>query len=467
MNLDSDIASRRELQTWDRSALERYQLERLNRLLDRVLRDNAFYRERYGADRLQLSSLAELSRLPFMSKSDWINTDSTGIAKHHSYGIDQYRRYHRTSGTRGRPMVIMDTESDWQWWVATWQYVLDACQITQRDRVLMAFSFGPFIGFWSAHDACLSRECMVIPSGGMSTMARIELIESSRPTVLFSTPSYALHLGQAAEKHGKSLRDSSIRCVFVAGEPGGSVPSIRSSIESMYGAEVMDHVGATEIGPWGFGSSDGHFMHVIESEFIAEYLPVDLSSAQRDSLRGLIPSHGAIPVDAVSQVSELVLTSLGRVGAPVLRYRTGDLVCPITPPSRNSAVRSTSVNRLGDDNIEGGAADTLAESCFVRLAGGVLGRADDMIVVRGVNVFPSSVEAIVREFPEVGEYRLVLLRSGALDELRLEVEDGMHDPTRIAERLLLQLQLRVDVVDVPEGTLPKSEGKSRRVVDRR
>ena len=444
MNPDSDTTLRCELQSLDRGRLERYQLERLNSLLEIVLRDNAFYRERFGTDQLQLSSLAELSRLPLMSKSDWVSTDTTGIAKHHSYGMDQYRRYHRTSGTRGRPMVIMDTCSDWQWWVSTWQYVLDACQITHRDRVLMAFSFGPFIGFWSAHDACLNRQCMVIPSGGMSTMARIELIESSRPTVLFSTPSYAIHLGQAAEKHGKNLRDSSIRCVFVAGEPGGSVPSIRSSIEAMYGAEVMDHVGATEIGPWGFGSSDGRFMHVIESEFIAEYLPVDLTSSQRDALRGLVPTHESIPVDAVNQVSELVLTSLGRVGAPVLRYRTGDLVCPI-------------VGRSGES----------PESCFVRLAGGVLGRSDDMIVVRGVNVFPSSVEALVREFPEVGEYRLTLFKNGALDELRLEVEDERHDPDRIAQRLLMQLQLRLDVVDVPDGTLPKSEGKSRRVVDRR
>lgn len=479
MNPDSYITLRRELQTWDRATLERFQLDRLNQLLDTVLRDNAFYRKYYGTDRLQLSSLAELSRLPLMSKSDWINNDPTGIAKHHSYGIDQYRRYHRTSGTRGHPMVIMDTDSDWQWWVSTWQYVLDACQITRHDRVLMAFSFGPFIGFWSAHDACLNRQCMVIPSGGMSTMARLELIESSRPTVLFSTPSYALHLGQAAEKHGMSLRDSSIRCVFVAGEPGGSVPSIRSSIEAMYGAEVMDHVGATEIGPWGFGSSDGRFMHVIESEFIAEYLPVDLSNAQRDSLRGLIPNHASIPVDIVSNVSELVLTSLGRVGAPVLRYRTGDLVCPIIDRSgadRSGADRS-GADRSGADRLTvvartGGSAEVAsagpsAESSFVRLAGGVLGRADDMIVVRGVNVFPSSVEAILREFPEVGEYRLILLRNGALDELRLEVEDGKHEPTRIAQRLLLQLQLRVDVVDVPEGTLSKSEGKSRRMVDRR
>jgi len=163
MNPDSDTTLRRELQTWDRATLERFQLDRVNQLLETVLRDNAFYREHYRTDRLQLSSLAELSRLPMMSKADWLNNDPTGIAKHHSYGIDQYRRYHRTSGTRGRPMVIMDTESDWQWWVSTWQYVLDACQITRHDRVLMAFSFGPFIGFWSAHDACLNRQCMVIP----------------------------------------------------------------------------------------------------------------------------------------------------------------------------------------------------------------------------------------------------------------------------------------------------------------
>ena len=174
-------------------------------------------------------------------------------------------------------------------------------------------------------------------------------------------------------------------------------------------------------------------------------------------------------MDAASHVSELVLTSLGRVGAPVLRYRTGDLVCPIIDRSgadRSGADRLTGVARTGD-SAKVASAGPNAESCFVRLAGGVLGRADDMIVVRGVNVFPSSVEAILREFPEVGEYRLILLRNGALDELRLEVEDGKHDPTRIAQRLLLQLQLRVDVVDIPEGTLPKSEGKSRRMVDRR
>lgn len=440
---------RQAVQAWDRSQLQAYQLQRLNALLARVLPENAFYRERYGRERIVLHSLEALSELPCMSKSDWIGAEPSGIAAHHTYPQAVYSRYHRTSGTRGRPMVLLDTEHDWEWWIATWQYVLDACDITAADRVLMAFSFGPFIGFWSAHDACLHRRCMVIPSGGMSTAARIDLIHASQPTVLFSTPSYAIHLGQEAERRGKSLRDSSVRCVFVAGEPGGSVPSVRATIEALYGARVMDHAGATEIGPWGFSDTAGESLHVIESEFIAEYLPVGADP----SLASLQPMAGDAPrsphIDA-APLMELVLTSLGRTGAPVLRYRTGDLV----RPKWHDAAFSSPGKANGHSN-------------FVRLLGGVVGRVDDMLVVRGVNVFPSSIDAIVREFPSVGEYRLTVQKQGALDELRLEVEDREHSPDRIAERLLLMLQLRVEVVDVPAGTLPTSEGKSRRVLDRR
>jgi phenylacetate-CoA ligase len=422
-----DGRARAESQQWSRDRLEQYQWQRLNTLLKTVHRDNAFYRQRYGDLPTQLRSLSELSQLPLISKSDWINDAPSGIALHHSYPRERYRRYHRTSGTRGRPMVILDTQEDWDWWVATWQYVLDACDIHPSDRVMMAFSFGPFIGFWSAHDACLQRQCMVIPTGGMPTAARIDLIRTAEPTVLFCTPSYAIHLGREAESRGMKLVDSSIRCVFVAGEPGGSVPTVRATIESLFGARVMDHAGATEIGPWGYGSRDGHSLRVIETEFVAEFLPTE----RRESLG-----------DDANPCFELVLTSLGRFGAPVIRYRTGDLVRPrVDPPG--------------------------GESNFVRLEGGIVGRADDMFVVRGVNVFPSSIDSLVREFPEVGEYRLTLNRVGALDELLLEVEDRWHDPKRIAERLLNHLQLRVDVVDVPEGSLPKPEGKSRRIVDRR
>ncbi len=324
-------------------------------------------------------------------------------------------------------MVILDTADDWQWWIATWQYVLDACGIQPGDRIMMAFSFGPFIGFWSAHDACLQRQCMVIPCGGMSTAARIDLIQSAKPTVLFSTPSYAMHMAEDAADRHIDLRKSSIRQVFVAGEPGGSVPAIRSKIESAFGARVMDHAGATEVGPWGFGSKDGQALHVIESEFIAEFLPCKQE-----------PN--------VDQTwFELVLTALGRVGAPVLRYRTGDLVRPATSVS--------------------------SDTSFVRLDSGVLGRADDMIVVRGVNVFPSSIDAIVRSFPSVKEYRLTVTKKGAMDDMLLEIEriEDNSDPIALAlsEKLSVRLNLRIDVVQVPNGTLLRSEGKAKRVFDRR
>ena len=434
-NMMLDRESRDACQHWTRQQLEQYQLRRLNSLLDVVYRDNAFYRKKFADAPRQLTSLSDLTHFPLSTKMDWINDDPGGVAIHHSYPADHYRRYHRTSGTKGRPMVVLDTDEDWNWWLGTWQYVLDACQIEEADRVLMAFSFGPFIGFWSAHDACLRRRCMVIPSGGMSTAARIELIRTARPTVLFSTPTYAIHLGQQAERQGQSLRDANLRCVFVAGEPGGSVPSVRAAIENLYGAQVMDHAGATEIGPWGFGSRDGDALHIIETEFIAEFLP---------------PANPALATGEdgdATELRELVLTCLGRTGAPAVRYRTGDLVRPIFASDARASQPDATI--------------------FVRLQGGIVGRADDMFVVRGVNVFPSSIDALVREFPEVGEYRLTLQREGALDELQLEVEDRWHQPQRIAERLLNRLQLRVEVIDVPEGSLPKSEGKSRRIVDRR
>ena len=431
---------RAALRCCDRSELERNQLEKLNSLLATVLPSNRYYQDRFGCSALKLNSLAEWSQIPTSQKSDWLCQDSgdesSGLAIHHTYPQAMYRRYHRTSGTRGKPMVILDTADDWQWWIATWQYVLDASEIQANDRIMMAFSFGPFIGFWSAHDACLSRGCMVIPCGGMSTAARIDLIQSAKPTVLFSTPSYALHMADDAANRGIDLVGSSIRQVFVAGEPGGSVPAIRSKIESAFGAKVMDHAGATEVGPWGFGSVDGKAMHVIESEFIAEFLPWIPESV------GEKPRSGS---GLGSDMFELVLTSLGRIGAPVLRYRTGDLVRP----------------KFQEDGY-----------CnFVRLESGVVGRTDDMIVVRGVNIFPSSIDAIVRSFPTVTEYRLTVSKRGAMDELLLEYESSPDSEQKtvelLAEKLSIQLNLRFEVKPILKGSLPRSEGKAKRMFDRR
>lgn len=406
--------------------LRSYQLSRLNSLLERVLPENRFYAQKYQSIRLPLRSWEAFRELPFTTKEELITSEVAGFAAHHTFPLDRYVRLHRTSGTQGRPLTILDTAEDWQWWIDGWQFVLDAAGITSADRVLLAFSFGPFIGFWSAYDACAARGALVIPTGGMTTLARVDMIQTLRPTCVLCTPSYALHLAEVARQNNIDLSGAGVRKLIVAGEPGGSIPSVRQRIEAAWGAVVIDHSGATEVGPWGYADCQRCGLHVNESEFIAEFRPIPESTAV---------------FDAEGQLAELVITTLGRVGCPVIRYRTGDLVRPIRKHHLS--------NR------------------FVLLDGGVLGRVDDMVTVRGVNVFPSALDCLLREFPEIDEYRITVYRERELDELRIEVEDRAHQPQRIAEFIQRRLGLRVHVVEVPGGSLPRFEGKARRFVDQR
>ena len=270
---------------------------------------------------------------------------------------------------------------------------------------------------------------MAIPTGGMTTLARLELARSLEATVLVATPSYSLHLAEVAAEHKLDLEHLPIRLMIVAGEPGGSIPAVRARIREAWGADVLDHSGATEVGPWGVGDLAGCGLDVIEPWFHAEFLSVETGRAARPG-----------------ELSELVLTTLGRAGAPLIRYRTGDLVRPRWP---------------SQDEIAAGKCP------WVRLEGGIVGRTDDMLVVRGVNIFPGAIDDIVRSFPEIIEYRLTVSTQESLDVLELEIEDRLASPDRVTTELRVRLGLRVDVVAVPAGSLPRFEGKGRRFVDRR
>jgi phenylacetate-CoA ligase len=147
-----------------------------------------------------------------------------------TWPVEKYVRFHQTSGTQGRPMPVLDTAEDWEWWLQTWQYVLDAAEITPDDRVLFPFSFGPFIGFWSAFEACLARGCLVIPSGGMKTLARLELIRTSRATAFFCTPSYTMRMAEVAFDNQIDPTALQVRRIIVSGEPGGSLPDVQKRI---------------------------------------------------------------------------------------------------------------------------------------------------------------------------------------------------------------------------------------------
>lgn len=421
---ETSLEIRRQYRQLDRAALQQYQLGRLNQLAEQILPGNEFYQGKLQSVTFPLESLDDFAELPTTTKDELIAATADGQVANRTYPLERYVRFHRTSGTRGQPLVVVDTVEDWQWFVDTWQYVLDVAQVTAEDRALMAFSFGPFIGFWSAHEAVLDRGALVLPGGGLSTLARLELLTSQEVTMVFCTPTYALHMAEVAAANGMDLAGNSVRCLVVAGEPGGSIPAVRERIETAWNARLVDHAGATEAGPWGYADPDGTGLHVVESEFLAEFISVSQGTPAEDG-----------------ELSELVLTNFGRTGNPVIRYRTGDLVRP-------------SFGGKGDDR-------------FTFLPGGVLGRADDMMIIRGVNVFPSSVEQIVRTFPEISEYRLTVSRESEMDTLRIEIEDSLQDPGRVEREFQVRLGLRIDVECVAPGTLPRFEGKGQRFVDHR
>lgn len=414
-----------------RELLKQSQTQAWSSMARDTLKENPFYRQKFAGLDLNSVNLDRFEQLPFTTKSELMGEGK--FAANLSYPPDQYTRFHRTSGTSGRPMIVLDTTADWQHWIEGWQYVFDAANVGPKDRAVMAFSFGPFVGFWSAFDAAIARGLMVAPTGALSTTARLELIQSLSATVVFCTPSYALHMAEVAEQSNIALTESAVTKIIVAGEPGGSVPAIRSKIESAWGAQVFDHAGASELGPWGFPDKDRKGLFVNESMFYAEVIALEDQS--------LLPRHAlphATDVDD-GPMAELVLTTLNRNGCPVVRYRTGDLVRPSNHPD------------VG----------------FLFLNGGVLGRTDDMMIIRGVNVFPSSIEQIIREFREITEYRLTAFRAGEMDQLKIEIESSENLTAQLTEQLQIRLGLRVDVETVALQTLPRFEAKGHRFVDQR
>ncbi|MBO0699851.1 MAG: AMP-binding protein, partial [Zavarzinella sp.] len=332
---------------------------------------------------------------------------------------------HQTSGTSsGRPLRWLDTPGSWDWLLGCWDAIFARLDLRPGDVFYFAFSFGPFLGFWTAFEAAARAGHLVLPGGGLTSTARLQFLLEHKVTIVCCTPTYALHLAELAAQEGIDLAGSPVRMLIVAGEPGGSIPATRERIETVWGARVIDHYGMTEVGPVAVEPADRQgTLLVLEDRYVAEVLEPD----------------GAGPVPEAA-VGELVLTNLGRDGSPLIRYRTGDMV-----------------------RARRGRAGELL------LDGGVLGRTDDMIHVRGNNLYPGAIEAVVRRFPEVAEFRLLVDRTGPLTDLTVEVEpaDGVRTAglaEAVARAIRDDLLFRVPVSAVPCGTLPRYEMKARRVV---
>jgi len=410
--------------------------ERLARLVRHAHAHSAFYRRKLDAAGVDVASLRfpeDLEALPLTTKAELIADQ----AANPPWGtvltepLERYTRYCQTSSTTGNPLRWVDTNETWQWLLECWKEVYRAARVGAADRVFFPFSFGPFLGFWAGFDAGSQMGMLCVPGGGMSSRMRLGVIDAIQATVVCCTPTYALRLAEVAAEEfpERPLAESSVRVLIVAGEPGGSIPATRDRIERSWGARVIDHHGLTEAGPLSFEcwESPG-FLHVNEGEFLCEVL---------DPATGLEASSG--------HAGELVVTNLGRTASPVLRYRTGDVAVKCEDPCPCGRT-------------------------WLRLKGGILGRADDMVNVRGVNVYPASIESVVRRFGDVVEFRSIVSRTGALRTLRVEMEVTTGpggQPALVAAvaaelREALGLTVPVDVVEA--GALPRFEMKASRFI---
>lgn len=399
-------------------------LSALNELVAAILPENRFYARKLG-EVGPFASLEEFrTAVPFTTK-DELAADHEAHPPYGTtltYPLERYNRYHQTSGTRGRPLAWLDDPAGWEWVLRSWQWVWEGAGARSGDSAFFPFSFGPFIGFWAAFDAAVAMGIRSIPGGGLSSENRLRLMERHRPTHLACTPTYALHLAEVGRRQGIEVGSLGLRALVVCGEPGGSIPEVRTRIESSWQARVVDHHGMTEVGPVTVSdSTDPNLLRILHSSYFAE----------------VIEPESGVPV-ASGEVGELVLTTLGRHGSPLLRYRTGDLVAPVAVPGEDPA--------------------------HFALKGGIIGRADDMVVVRGVNVYPSAIEAVVRSVDGVGEYEVVVDERRAMPEISLRVEpSGEHSPAEELERRLRDVfSMRIPVAAVGSGSLPVFEVKAKR-----
>ena len=418
----------RTLETLEPERLLGHQWRRFRGMAEELLASNRFVGRKWRAAGVRsvedLRSWDDFRRLPLTEKEELVDdqTSNPPFGTNLTYALERYVRVHQTSGTSGSPLRWLDTQESWEWWARCWGFVLRGAGVGPADRVFFPFSFGLFIGFWAGFEGARALGALAIPGGGQDSPTRLAWMEALGATVLVCTPSYALHLAEVARERGIDLSKLPVRITVHAGEPGAGIPAVRARIEDGWGARAFDHGGMTEMGAYGYECTQQAGLHVNESEFIVEVIDPATAAPARDG--------------------ELVLTNLGRVGSPVVRYRTGD-------------------------HVRQAEAPCPCGRTFSRLEGGILGRLDDMLIVRGVNVFPAAIEGVVRRFPAIDEFQIEVFRAGELDEVRVLVEVGdAAGASRLQEALRASLGIRLEVAPVPLRSLPRYDLKARRVVRR-
>jgi len=425
-----------EYECMEREELRVLQLRRLQTTVAWVYDRVPFYREKLmelGVKPRDIKSLADVARLPFTDKSALRDTYPFGMF---AVPLDEVVRLHSSSGTTGKPVVVGYTRGDINTWTELTARVAASAGVHRGDLVDMSFLYGMFTGGWGMHYGLERLGATIIPAGSGNTERHIMMMQDFGTTVLVSTPSYALYLAEVGESMGVDLKGLSLRLGLFGGEP--CTGAAKREIEERLGIRATDNYGLSEVmGPGVSGECEcACGLHIAEDHVLWE----------------LVDPQTGEPVEE-GQPGEIVFTSLSKEAFPVLRYRTHDLTTVTT------------------ERCECGR--TLARMAKIR------SRTDDMLIIRGVNVFPSQIEDVIFQIEGVRPHYLVVVdRQRGLDDLevRLEVADEVFSDIMadmvsfqkdIADRLQSVLGLRAKITLVEPGSLERSAGKTTRVLDKR
>ena len=429
-----------EIERRSRAAMTRWQSERLRAQVRHAAAHSPFYRRKFraaGVSPARIRTLDDLRNLPFTTKDELKENQAAAPPWGDVLAVPlaEVLRVHLTSATTGRPLAFLDTREDWYGFYHSYARSLYAYGVRKADMVMAAFSYGPWIGYWSGFYAAQDLGCLVFPVGGLSTDQRLDALLTYPITVLGCTPSYALFLAEHAAKKGVDLaKDTRIRITWHTGEPGAAIPATKARIEAAFGAEAYDLPGLTEIAAWGFEcDARAGLTHVHEDYCYPEVLD------EQDR-----------PVGPGGR-GELVFTSLYRKAMPLIRYRTRDIV------------------QVADRTCPCGRT-------LIAFEGGVHARLEgDKKKVRGIIVYPRRIEELVRPHAAVDEFQVVFRRHEGLDDILVRIDpsaslslaerDGLR--ARLADDLRTGLGIRVTVEMAEPGALPRWDHKARRVSDER
>ncbi|HDN74435.1 MAG TPA: phenylacetate--CoA ligase family protein [Archaeoglobus sp.] len=416
--------------------IEEIQEKRLRNLIWTAYEYSPFYRRKFKEAEIHPSdirTLDDLKKLPFTVKQDLRDNYPFGMF---AVPLSQIVRFHASSGTTGKPTVVGYTDSDIRIWVESLCRALVSCGVTSDDIVQIAYGYGLFTGGLGFHYAAEKIGATAIPISAGNTARQVELMRDLNTTVIACTPSYMLYLSEYASQMGVDISETSLRMGIFGAEPWSE--ETRKRIENKVGIMAFDVYGTSELsGPLFTECIERNGIHVWADHFLVEIVDPETGEQVGEGEKG-----------------ELVVTTLTKEALPLVRWRTGD------------------ITYLETDKCACGRTHPR----IMR----ILGRTDDMIIVRGVNVFPSQIEHVLMQIPEIGEHYMIFLdrREDGLDEMKIQVELSERvtiDTTagilelekKISDKLKTVLNVSAKVEVVNPGTLQRFEGKAKRVVDRR